>query len=450
MQSILAQSEQTPTELRRCLTAFDLILLGIGGIIGAGIFVITGIAAATQAGPAIVLSYVLAGLACGFCALSYAELASSIGGCGSAYGYVYSAIGQLAAWVVGWDLLLEYGMDAATVSIGWSGYMNNTLQAFGITLPSLLINSPFHGGIINFPAVLVIFCMATLLSIGTKQSATFNNLIVAIKLLVIALFIALGLFHFNPDNWHPYLPFGAQGIVKGASFIFFAYIGFDTIATASDEAKDPKRDLPIGIIGSLLVCTVVYIMVAGTLTGITYYTGLNTSSPVSGALLQHGHRYAAEIVALGVIAGLTTTILAMFYGFTRVFLAMARDGFLPTFITKIHAKSATPRLLIWTVASIMMLTAGFVPISDIANLVNIGTLAAFIAVCGSVVILRYKEPHLPRPFKMPGGILFPLLGALLCIYLVLSLPMITWVCFLIWTGAGLLIYFCYSRKRIKK
>jgi len=452
MQAIQVQPIQKtrPTELRRCLTAFDLTFLGIGAIIGAGIFVMTGIAAATQAGPAIILSYVLAGIACGFCALAYAELASSIGGCGGAYGYAYVGVGQFVACLIGWDLLLEYGMDAATISIGWSGYVNHTLNAMGIFIPKILTTDPFHGGIINLPAVLIIICLASILSIGTKQSSLFNNIIVYIKLAVIALFIGIGFFNFDAKNWHPFLPFGYQGIVNGAGLIFFAYIGFDAVSTAGEEAKNPKRDLPIGIICSLLICTVVYVIVSGLLTGMMYYPALNVQSPVALALVNLGHHVSAEIVAFGAIAGLTTAILAMFFGFTRVFLAMARDGFLPKSLAKIHEKSYTPRRLIWSVAVVMSITAGFFPIAQIANLVNIGTLAAFIAVCLSVMILRKKKPTLRRPFKTPFGPLIPMIGILLCLYLMSSLPKVTWVSFAIWMVLGLLFYGMYGRKRLNR
>lgn len=451
MQSIQAEVidlKNKPNELRRCLSAFDLTFLGIGAIIGAGIFVMTGIAAATQAGPGIILSYVLAGVACSFCALAYAELASSFGGCGGAYGYAFMGIGKLTAWIIGWDLLLEYGMDVATISIGWAGYVNHTLTAMGIALPQKWVSNPFEGGIVNLPAIFIIFCLANLLSVGTKQSALFNNFIVYVKLLVIALFIGIGLFNFNPNNWHPFLPFGTHGIVNGAGLIFFAYIGFDAISTAGEEAKNPKRDLPIGIIASLLICTFIYVIVAGLLTGMAYYSDLNVSSPVADVLINLGHRYSAEVVAIGAIGGLTTAILAMYFGFTRIFLAMARDKFLPPKIAKIHEKSGTPRRLIWLIAVIMMIIAGFFPIYQIASLVNMGTLAAFIAVCLCVIVLRYTQPDLVRPFKTPWSPVIPVAGILLCFYLTCTLSIIAWVSFGLWTLIGLVIYYAYSRKRI--
>ena len=432
------------TELNRCLTATDLTLLGIGAIIGAGVFVLTGIAAATEAGPSVILSYLLAGIVCGFSALAYAELAASIGGCGSAYGYAFAGIGELFAWIIGWDLLLEYGMDAATISIGWGGYVQNALQAMGIHIPTALITDPFHGGLINLPAVLIIFLLGYVLSFSVKESARINKIIVFIKLAVIALFIGIGSFYFNANNWKPFLPFGTQGIVNGAGLIFFAYIGFDAVSTAAEETKHP-RALPIGIIASLAICTVVYILVASVLTGIMYYPQLNISSPVATALVKVGHQFSAEIVALGAVAGLTTAILAMYYGLTRIYLAMSRDGLLPPLFVKINPKTRSPRQLVWFMGGIMAIVAGFFPINQIANIVNIGTLAAFTAVCASVIILRYTRPDMPRPFKTPFSPLVPLLGMLLCIYLMSSLPHVTWISFIIWSGIGLVIYFGYSR-----
>ncbi len=455
MQSVSQLEEPTVTpakehELHRCLTAFDLTLLGIGAIIGAGIFVLTGIAAATQAGPAIIFSYILAGIASGFSALAYAELASSIGGCGSAYGYAYAGIGQFVAWVIGWDLLLEYGTDAATICIGWSGYLQNILVAWGINLPHQLTNDPFHGGIINLPAVFIIFSLASVLAAGAKEGARFNNIIVYIKLAAIALFIIIGALHFNTNNWHPFAPFGFQGVVNGAALIFFAYIGFDAVSTAGEETINPKRNLPIGIIASLLICTLIYVVFSAMLTALVHYSSLNTSSPVASALLNTGHRVIAEIIGIGAISGLTTTILAMYYGFTRVYLAMARDRLLPKSIAKIDAKSRTPRQLIWVTGGIIAMTAGFFPITQIANLVNIGTLAAFIAVCISVIVLRYTKPDLPRPFKTPWSPVIPLAGVILCCYLMCNLPGITWIGFGIWTFLGLVIYFSYSKPSAKK
>lgn len=438
--------ERTDASLRRCLTATDLTMLGVGAIIGAGIFVLTGIAAATQAGPAVVFSYLLAGLACGFSAFAYAELSASVGGCGSAYGYAYASLGEVVAWVIGWDLLLEYGMDGATVSIGWSGYVNDALRALGVSLPQALLTDPFHGGIINLPAVLIIVFLASILTLGVKESVRFNKMIVYIKLAVIALFIGIGFFTFDAAKWHPFMPFGLQGIVNGAGLIFFAYIGFDAVSTATEEAVNPQRNIPLAIISSLVICTVIYVIVSALLTGMMSYQDLNVTSPVALALINVGHSYAAEIISLGAIAGLTTVILVMLFGASRVFLAMARDGLLPIFFMKIHVGSQTPRRLIWFLAILMSLIAGMLPINQVASLVNMGTLAAFVVVCAGVIILRYTKPNMPRPFRTPGSPVVPLLGVAMCFYLMCNLPAITWWSFGVWTLVGIIIYFGYSRR----
>lgn len=451
-----AHTEIDTSQLHRCLSAFDLTLLGIGAIIGAGIFVLTGIAAATKAGPGITLSYLLAGLGSTFSALSYAELAASIGGCGSAYGYAYAGLGELMAWIIGWDLLLEYGLSCSTVAIGWSGYVENAMRALNIKLPDALLKTPSMGGIINVPAVIIVLVIMTLLIIGVKQSSRFNNLIVAIKLVAIAIFIAIAARHFDIRNWQPFLPFGADGIVKGAALIFFAYIGFDAVSTTAEEAINPHRDLPIGIIVSVTICTIIYMVVAGLLTGIVPYPTLNVSSPISHALLNIGYHFAGGLVAVGAIAGLTSVILVMYYGFTRVFLAMARDGLLPIGLAKVNQKTKTPVRIILLIGVIMALTAGFVSIKQLAELVNIGTLAAFALVCAGVITLRYTHPEMPRPFKTPFSPLIPLLGMGISIYLMITLPKATWERFLIWMIIGFIIYFSYSRfhsvlaKRISK
>lgn len=435
------------SDLHPCLNAFDLTLLGVGAIIGAGIFVLTGIAAATRAGPALILSFLVAGLASGFSALSYAELAASIGGSGSAFGYAYAGFGELIAWIIGWDLLLEYGMSVSTVAVGWAGYAENAIRAVGIHLPKFLLKAPSEGGLINLPAVLIIFIIMLTLIIGVRQSARFNNLIVFVKLAAIALFIGIASFHFNIHNWHPFLPFGVHGVIKGAAIIFFAYIGFDAVSTAAEEAIDPQRNMPIGIIASLTICTFIYMIVAGLLTAVVPYKTLNVSSPVSHALLELGYHFAGGIVAVGAIAGLTTVILVMYYGFTRVFLAMARDGLLPSFLASVNSKTRTPVRIIVAVGIVTALIAGLAPLSHLAELVNIGTLAAFIIVCAGVIILRIKRPDLPRPFKTPFSPLFPFLGICLSVYLMATLPKITWLRFGAWMIIGIVIYFAYSRFR---
>jgi len=433
------------TGLKRCLNAVDLTLLGIGAIIGAGIFVLTGVAAATKAGPAIVLSYVVAGFACAFTALAYAELAAAIGGCGSAYGYAYAGLGELIAWIIGWDLILEYGLATAAVAIGWSGYVNNALTAIGLPLPPELLKTPVEGGIMNLPAAAIVMTLAVLLAIGVHQSARFNAVMVLVKLTAITVFVAVAAFHVQPAHWQPFMPFGWEGMMAGAALIFFAYIGFDAVSTAAEEALKPQRDLPIGIIASLAVCTVIYIVVAGLLTGIAPYATLNVASPVADSMLRLGHRWAAALIAAGAIAGLTTVMLVLYYGLTRVFLAMSRDGLLPPVFSAVNKKTQTPVRVIIASGILIASVAGFTPIGKVAELVNIGTLAAFVLVCGGVILLRRTKPDLKRPFKTPASPLVPLLGIAFCLYLMAALPAETWWRFVVWMATGIVIYFGYSR-----
>ena len=440
------QGAHQESNLHRCLSGFDLTLFGIGAIIGAGIFVLTGIAAATQAGPAIMFSYALAGVACAFSALCYAELAASIGGCGSAYHYAYVGLGEFIAWIIGWQLILEYSLATSTVAIGWAGYVRDLLSAIGINVPNNLMHGPFNGGIVDLPAVLIIAFITFLMCLGVRKSAWFNTIIVGVKLAAILLFSVIATMHFDIKNWHPFLPFGFQGIINGAALIFFAYIGFDAVSTAAEETINPQRNMPIGILASLAICTVIYIIVSGLLTGVASYTTLNVSSPISNILLALGMHVASAIIAVGAIAGLTTVILVMFYGLTRVLLAMSRDCLLPNQLSVISEKRSSPIKLILAVGFIMMIIAGFAPIHSLAALVNIGTLSAFALVCLGVIILRKTKPELPRPFKVPATPLVPACGILLCLYLMFSLSGFTWVCFLIWMMVGLCWYFIYGQK----
>ena len=440
-------AEHTPHGmLNRALNAFDLTLLGIGAIIGAGVFVLTGIAAATKAGPAISLSYVMAGLGSMFSALAYAELATCIGGCGSAYSYSYVVFGELIGWIIGWDLILEYTLSVATVAIGWSGYVKDALLAINVKLPSHLLKNPFDGGMIDLPAFLVIIFLAMMLCAHVKHGSRFNAIVVAIKLVTIAIFIAVASDHVNVANWHPFFPFGWNGVMQGASLVFFAYIGFDALSTAAEETIKPQRNLPIGIILSVNICTIIYIIVAILLTGIVSYTSLNVKSPVSAALLKIGHPVTAGIVAVGAIAGLTTVMLVMYYGLTRICLAITRDGLLPNFFASINTVTKTPIKIILLSGIVIAAVAGLVPMGDAAALVNIGTLSAFTLVCGGVIVLRITQPHLKRPFKLPLNPLFPGLGIFFCVYLMINLALITWISFVLWTSIGLIIYFSYGRK----
>jgi APA family basic amino acid/polyamine antiporter len=453
---------QASSELQRMLTTFDLTLMGIGAIIGAGVFVLTGVAAATKAGPAIMFSYMIAGTASMFAALSYAELAASVGGTGSAYSYAYSGFGEIIAWMIGWNLLLEYSMSVATVAIGWSGYVTNFFEAIGLPLPEMLTMNPFHGqpppvagstnaalttyagGWFDLPAALIILVLAALLCLGVKHSARINAVIVVVKLATIAFFITIAAFNINSANWHPFMPFGTAGVMSGAALVFFSYIGFDALSTAVEEAIEPQRSIPIAIISSLVICTIIYIIVSTLLTGIDYYTGLDVESPVSDSLLKLGFNKAASIISIGAIAGLTTVMLVMYYGLTRICLAMARDGLLPKKLAVINPNTHTPVRIILIMAVIMAVIAGLTPIDRAAEMVNIGTLMAFIFVCGGVVVLRSTHKDLHRPFRLPYSPLIPILGVLSCFYLTTYLSELTWYRFLIWSIIGITIYFLYG------
>ncbi len=445
--------EKNDSGLKKCLSALDLTLLGVGAIIGTGIFVLTGIAAANQAGPAVVLSFVFSGIACAFAALAYAELAAAVGGCGSAYGYSYVAFGEIVAWTIGWILLLEYSVSVAAVANGWSGYFSNALSAIGLALPESLTKSPELGGIINLPASAIILLLMGMLIKGAKQSAHLNTAMVCIKLLAIIIFVSVAAFNVHPANWHPFMPFGwfqtlpggkTVGVLAGASLVFFAYVGFDAVSTAVEEAKDPQRDIPIGIIASLGFCTVIYIVVAGLLTGIVPYNTLGVPSPVAFALQSIGYKWASALVSTGVIAGLTTVMLVLYYGLTRIILAMSRDGLISPFLSQVNTKTHTPVRVIVITGLIMSTAAGLVPLGALAELVNIGTLAAFVLVCLGVIVLRRKHPDLYRPFKNPFSPLFPLLGMASCGALMGFLPHQTWTRFLLWLCLGIIIYFTYS------
>lgn len=446
------------TGLKKCLTAFDLALLGIGGAIGTGIFVLTGIAAATQSGPAVVLSFIIAAVAAGFAALSYAELSSSIGGSGSAYGYSYVAFGEFAAWMMGWMLLLEYGVGAAAVANGWAGYFVNTLHNLGWHLPEHLTKAPVLGGTINLPAFAIIWILTLLLMVGVKESARANNIMVIIKLSTIAIFLALSVGHINTANWQPFMPFGwfetldngkNIGVLAGASLVFFAYFGFDAVSTAAEECQQPQRDLPIGLIASLTFCTIIYIIVSGTLTGVIPYTELNTSSPVAYALTKLGYTWSSTLVATGVLAGLITVLLVLLYGLTRILFAMSRDGLISPIFSAVNPERQTPSKIILMCGIVVSIVAGFIPLGELAETVNIGTLASFIMVCFGVMRLRKTHPELERPFKNPFNPLIPVGGIVSCAALISFLPAETWHRFITWAIVGVVFYFAYSLRHSK-
>ena len=442
----LLSETQGKASLKKTLGALDLTMLGIGAIIGTGIFVLTGVAAAKYAGPGLVLSFVISGIACAFAALVYAEFSSSVPVAGSAYTYSYVSLGEFMAWIIGWDLMLEYLLAASTVAIGWSGYFQMLLNGFGIYLPAWASGAvgSAPGALFNLPAVVIALLITLLLSLGVKEAARFNNIIVFVKLAVVVLFIIIGVWYVKPANWTPFLPFGFKGVMGGAAIVFFAYIGFDAVSTAAEEVVNPKRDMPIGIIASLVVCTVLYIIVSLILTGIVPYKLLDVAAPVAFALHYIHQDWAAGIISLGAMGGITTVLLVMLYGQTRVFFAMSRDGLLPKVFSSVHPKYKTPFLSTWITGIVVAVIAGITPINTVAELVNIGTLSAFVFVSVGVIVLRKTQPNLRRSFRVPWVPLVPILAALFCLILMAQLPLITWIRFVVWLVIGLIIYFSYG------
>ncbi|MBF6992488.1 MULTISPECIES: amino acid permease [Cupriavidus] len=436
--------------LRKVLGPVDLVMMGIGAIIGTGIFVLTGTGALT-AGPALTVSFVIAALACGFAALCYAEFASAIPVSGSIYTYSYATLGEIVAWMIGWDLLLEYGLATSAVSVGWSGYFQSLMAGFGLKLPAALTAAPGSvpgvETLINLPACLIMLAITWVVSYGVRESTRVNNLMVAVKIGVVVLFIAVGVWHVQPANWEPFAPFGFSGIFNAAALVFFAFIGFDAVTSAAEEVRNPRRDLPIGIVGSLAVCTVLYVVVAAIMTGIVPFAKFaGVDHPVSLALQYAGQNWVAGFVDLGAILGMTTVILVMTYGQTRVIFAMSRDGLLPERLSSVHPVHATPYFATWTVGLIFAAIAGFVPLNVLAELINIGTLAAFTLISVAVLVLRKTRPDLPRAFRCPGVPVVPLLSVGFCLFLMAHLQALTWIAFLVWLALGLVIYFAYARR----
>jgi APA family basic amino acid/polyamine antiporter len=442
---LVADTQDGAGQLRRAVGLLDLTALGIGAVIGTGIFVILG-EAIGDAGPAIVLSFVLAGVTCVFSALSYAELASTIPVSGSAYTYAYATMGELMAWIIGWDLILEYGISIAAVAVGWGQYLSELLDTlFGITLPESLSAPPGDGGTVNLPAVFLIVAVGLVLIAGVRESARANSIMVVIKLAIVGLFIVLAFTGFDSDNLHPFTPHGFDGIVTAGSVVFFAYIGFDAISTSGEETKNPGRDLPIAIIGSLTICTALYILVSLTASAAVPYEKLDgQEAPLAFALQQLGFDWAANLISLGALIAITSVVLTVLYGQTRIMFAMARDGLLPRGLSKLSSRQTPVRItLLFMVLSSVV--AAFVPLEEIAKLVNIGTLFAFILTNIGVIVLRRTSPELDRSFRVPFVPVFPLIGAGLALFLMKYLERQTWERFAIWLAIGLAIYFAYGR-----
>ena len=458
--------EEGEHSLKRALGPWSLMALGVGGIIGAGIFVLTGEAAYRHAGPAVILSFVVAGLACVFAALCYAEFASLIPIAGSAYTYGYATLGEVFAWIIGWDLILEYALAASTVSAGWTGYFVSLLAHFGISVPpsistpSYIVNDQgqfVHTGGVNLVAVSIIVLLSIILALGIKESANTNTIIVVIKISIVLLFIFTGVWYIKPENWQPFLPpntgefghFGWSGVLRGGALVFFAYIGFDAVSTAAQETKNPKRDLPIGILGSLVLCTVLYIAVAGVLTGLVKYTALGVPHPISIGIQATPFPWLGGLVDFGAVLGLASVMLVMLLGQSRIFYAMSRDGLLPPFFSQIHPRFQTPFLPQLCIGAVVCIPAALFPITALGHMVNIGTLLAFVIVCASVMVLRVRQPDLPRAFKVPFYPIVPILGILTSLGLMLFLPIETWERLFVWLALGLAVYFLWGRRHSK-
>ncbi len=475
---LLMEEMKSENRLRRVLGPVQLTALGVGAVIGAGIFVATGSAAHNVAGPALMVSYAVAGITCIFAALCYAEFASMVPVAGSAYTYAYATLGELFAWIIGWDLVLEYAVGSATVANGWSGYFQSVIAKLGIHLPEALSGPPMRydavtggflatGGIVNLPAIIIVAIVTMILVKGIQESASFNASMVFVKLAAVIFVILVGSFYINPENWKPFAPYGMSGLsffgyhvagqtdaggqpvgmLAGAAIIFFAYIGFDSVSTHAEEARNPKRDVPIGIIASLLICTVLYIAVVAVLTGMVPYTEISVDAGVSEAFKHAGLPWAEVIIASAGVAGITSVLLVMMLSGPRVFLAMARDGMVPqSFFSAVHPKFRTPWKSTILIGIFVATLTGFLPIDALLHLTNIGTLLAFVIVCAAVLIMRRTHPNVERPFKSPFFPFVPIAGILCCLMLMFSLPVANWWRLFVWLAIGFVIYFAYSRK----
>ena len=461
-------AENGENTLKRSLGAFNLVAIGIGVIIGAGLFSLTGIAAANHAGPAVTLSFLIAAVGCAFSALCYAEFAAMVPVSGSAYTYAYATLGELFAWIIGWDLVLEYSVGAATVAISWSQYLNRFLSNYGLHLPPQLMLSPFEtatgadgsvvSGYINLPAVLIVVFITGIIIRGTSGSAIFNAIVVSLKVLVVLVFIGLGWQYIDPANYQPYIPtntgtfgeYGWSGILRGAGVVFFVFIGFDIVATMAQEAKNPQRDMPIGIIGSLLFCTILFVLFGYVMTGMANYTEFkNSAAPVAIAIEKTPYRWLGQLIIGAILIGYTSVILVDLLGQSRVFFSMSRDGLLPSAFSKVHPRFRTPWKSNILLCAFIGLFAGFVPIRVVGEMTSIGTLLAFVMVCLGVLILRRTQPDAPRAFRTPWVPVVPILGILTCLVMMVALPGDTWLRLVIWLAIGLVVYFVYGRKHSK-
>ena len=453
LESFLAESEgrSGTRSLKRVLGPLDLTLLGIGAIIGTGIFVLTGVAAVDHAGPGVIASFAIAGIVCAAAGLCYAEFATLFPISGSAYSYAYAALGELVAWIIGWDLVLEYALASSAVAVGWSGYLANLLGRVGIAIPAALSSAPgeVEGALFNLPAVLILALVTLLLVVGIRESARVNAVIVAIKVAVVFFVIFAGASHVEPANWQPFAPFGWHGIMAGAATVFFAYIGFDAVTTAAEEARRPERDMSVGILASLGICTLLYLLVSAVVTGMSPLAEIDAKAPIATAFSRIGLDFAAALISAGALAGLSSVLVVMLLGQSRVFFAMSRDGLLPPFFSRVHPRFQTPHLSTIGVGIGVAVMAAFVPLKELVELVNIGTLFAFLIVAAGVIVLRYTQPELKRPFRCPWVPVVPLFTIGGCLYLMASLPWLTWERFFIWLVIGLGVYFFYSRRHSK-
>ncbi|PFG17660.1 amino acid/polyamine/organocation transporter (APC superfamily) [Propionicimonas paludicola] len=467
----IADTDEPEYQLKRSLSALDLTVFGVGVVIGAGIFTLTGRAAHSVAGPAIVISFVIAALACALAAMCYAEFASTVPVSGSAYTFSYASLGEIFAWIIGWDLILEMFLGASVVAQGWSAYFSAFLGKLGITLPAAIS----YGGVVDLPAILLVLILGVLVTVGIKESLRVNLVLVGLKLFIVLFVIIAGIFFINPANYSPFIPeavpsaaadaskwlmqpllqfitgaapsnFGIGGILSGAALVFFAYIGFDVVATTAEETKNPQRDLPIGIIASLIICTVLYGAVALVVTGMVPYDKLDPSAALANAFAYHGQAWMATLIAAGAVAGLTTVVLTLMIGATRLIFAMSRDALLPMGLAKVHPKYRTPWLITIIVTAVVAVVAGFTPVGVLEEMVNIGTLSAFVLVSIGVILLRHKRPDLPRAFRVPWVPVLPIASALICGYLMINLSVETWLRFVVWLAIGFVIYFAYSHR----